>query len=253
MRAARTDVTGLRKMADRQEAIRSAFERFRGTSDHFAFDDAPGRRPQNKGERVKYQRVCKFALSCGRCMQAHGELFDIPQGLYHSRCHCDDMPVAPGQYGYGFPRLDAIWRELPPAERVRAVGKYNSQLLDAGIVEPRQVMQPNRVRTFFEVSRDLKPGQVARALDARGRRYWRGLRERVIEPTYKRIRGVAGKLAAEPDTAQIVRGVFEAAGVKPSIIRDVFQLQRTLSGAELRRILRAENFEAELKKYREAG
>jgi len=221
----RTDVSDVRSLAERQERIREAFEQFRGETGHIAHVDHPELRPRNTSERTMYQRICKFARSCGRCMQAHGQLFEVTQGQYHTRCRCDDMPVMPGQHGYGFRPLEDLWPELSRAERINAVGKYNARLIEKRIVAPRDVMATNRVKTFFELAKFLKAEQIKAALDAKGFRYWQSLQEKFVGPSLKRVRETAVKLAQMPETAELMRDLLRAAGVKQHVINAIFNLE----------------------------
>jgi len=110
----------------------------------------PGEVWINNTDRILYQFVPTFDLSCGVCVQ-YASKISLWWSMLHQGCNCRSHPIYPGQTSLPFIDFREVIERLDSTQQHASTGKCNWILLNAGIVAWEDVITSCRVREFHEV------------------------------------------------------------------------------------------------------
>ena len=110
----------------------------------------PGEVWINNTDRILYQYVPTFDLSCGGCLQ-YASKISLWWSKMHRGCNCRSHPIHPGQTSLPFIDFREKLDSLDSEQQHASTGKCSWILLKAGIVAWEDVVTSCRVREFHEV------------------------------------------------------------------------------------------------------
>lgn len=167
------------------------------------WNGAPGDTYTNRTDKCLFQLVVNWSNSCGVCISydhAVGYSWPIP---FHHSCRCKQILLPPGAESQPFVDYRAKVLELPPTERSRVMGASNLKLVEAGVVDWKDVVTEGRVRDLREVVslRRLSVDAMVKA----------GVPRKNAEDAYRTVNTAAHDLAAE--TRRRVAEALKARGL----------------------------------------
>ncbi len=111
----------------------------------------PGKSWTNQTGKIAWQFHCRFANSCGRCIQLAGLIGPFWPVPIHPRCNCRSVMVCPGETAAPFVDYYAEVQALDATQQARVMGAANYRLVESGIVPWDEVVTRGRIRTLAEV------------------------------------------------------------------------------------------------------